>query len=446
MWAVGVLALSLSGAVPPEPVREYRGAWVATVDNIDWPSKPGLPIEQQREELRRIVACAKEVGLNMLVFQVRTSADALYPSEIEPSSWFLTGAQGEPIGWDPLDFVIEECHKSGIELHAWINPFRAGHPAQKGPHATSHVSNTAKQGVVEYGKYLWMDPGDPGLREQTLAVARDIVQRYDVDGLHIDDYFYPYPTGTPFPDGASYAQYVSAGGTLGLDSWRRENVDTLVRELGATVHSTKPWVKFGISPFGIYRPGVPEGIKAGVDQYAELYADARKWLREGWCDYMVPQLYWKRSSQGQPFEPLLEWWLGENVKGVPLLAGQFTSQCGPEFGKWPASEIGGQIQLVRSHSAAGSVHFSMRAIQGDWNGVAKKLKTFYRLPAIPPVSPGAPVGYGPERWVLWLDGETWRLTTPELAPEGSGTVSRVVDAYGRLGPIRGTVRAGGARR
>ncbi|MGE0000813.1 MAG: glycoside hydrolase family 10 protein [Fimbriimonadaceae bacterium] len=436
MWAVGVLALSMTGSVPPEPLREYRGAWVATVDNIDWPSKPGLPVDKQKQELRAIVATAEEVGLNMLVFQVRTSADALYPSEIEPSSWFLTGEQGAKIGWDPLEFMIEECHRSGIELHAWINPFRAGHPSQKGAHASSHVSRSGNAGVVEYGKFLWMDPGDAALRKRTIAVAKDIVSRYDVDGLHIDDYFYPYPTGNDFPDSASYGRYRAEGGSLDRESWRRENVDTLVRELGSVVHSTKPWVKFGISPFGIYRPGVPEGIKAGVDQYAQLYADARKWLNEGWCDYMVPQLYWKQSSSGQPFEPLLQWWQGENRQSVSLLAGHFTSQCGPSFGNWPASEIGGQIHIVRNRSAHGSVHFSMRAIQGDWNGVAKKLKTFYRLPALPPPHPRPPKDTGPERWRLWLDGETWRLSSPAAVPVTTGTVVRSVDAYGRISPIQ----------
>lgn len=436
MWAVGVVALSMAGAVPPEPIREYRGAWVATVDNIDWPSKPGLPVERQKQELRAIVSTASEVGLNMLVFQVRTSADALYPSEIEPTSWFLTGEQGASIGWDPLEFMIEECHRSGIELHAWINPFRAGHPAQKGPHSSSHVSRSGNAGVVVYGKYLWMDPGDAALRKQTVAVAKDIVSRYDIDGLHIDDYFYPYPTGSEFPDSASYGRYCAEGGSLDRESWRRENVDTLVRELGSVVHSTKPWVKFGISPFGIYRPGVPEGIKAGVDQYSELYADARKWLNEGWCDYMVPQLYWKQSSSGQPFEPLLQWWQGENRQRVPLLAGHFTSQCGPSFGKWPASEIGGQIQIVRDRSAQGSVHFSIRAIQGDWNGVAKKLKTFYRLFALPPPHPRPPKETGPERWKLWLDGKAWRLSSPDAVPTAKGTVVRSVDAYGRISPIQ----------
>lgn len=433
MWALGMVAVAALAVVPPEPVREYRGAWVATVDNIDWPSKPGLPIERQQSELKAIVQTAKDVGLNLLVFQVRTAADALYPSDIEPSSWFVTGEQGAPLGWDPLEFMVEECHRNGIELHAWINPFRAGHPAQKGPYAASHVSNLSK-GVVPYGKFLWMDPGDAELQAQTLAVAKDIVTRYDVDGLHIDDYFYPYPTKQDFPDSATYDRYVAAGGTLSKDDWRRQNVDKMVRELGAAVHSAKPWVKFGISPFGIYRPGVPEGTKAGVDQYGELYADARKWLREGWCDYMVPQLYWKVSSPGQPFEPLLKWWQGENLSSIPLLAGHFTSQCGPSLGNWPASEVGAQIEILRKQKAEGSVHFSMQAIQKDWNGVAEKLKTFYRLPALPPMHPRPPEEPGPVRWKLWLDGEQWRLATPDAVPKNQGIVVREMDAYGRLSP------------
>jgi uncharacterized lipoprotein YddW (UPF0748 family) len=433
MWSALAAVWAAWPTEMPEPVREYRGAWVATVDNIDWPSRPGLPAGAQQAELRAIVAKAKELGLNMLVFQVRTSADALYESELEPSSWFLTGEQGKPIGWDPLEFVVEECHKSGLELHAWINPFRAGHPAQDGPHSPQHVSRTAKN-VRQYGKYLWMDPACPDLRAQTVAVVRDLVARYDIDGLHIDDYFYPYPDGSAFPDADLYRQYQADGGPLGLAAWRRQNVDSMVQEIGSAVRAKKPWVRFGISPFGVYRPGVPEGVKAGVDQFAELAADARRWLNEGWCDYFVPQLYWKRSSTGQPFGRLLDWWLAENHPSMPLLAGLFTSQCGPEFGKWPASEITAQVRLARERGAAGTVHFSMRALMGDWNGVGTALRPLYAQPALPPMNPRAKSAKpdAPVRWLLVERDGGW-----QLRPPGEETVvARPVDVYGRLGQAR----------
>ena len=269
LLAGAAMAVETSG--PPELPREFRGAWIATVANIDWPSKPGLGAESQKKELDALLHRLAGLKFNAVVLQVRTSADALYRSDLEPSSWFLTGAQGGDLEWDPLARAVDVGHRLGLEVHAWFNPFRAGHPSQKGDYSADHLSVTRPDWVKRYGKYLWCDPGVPEVRRHALAVMTDVVKRYDIDGVHIDDYFYPYPEGgAPFPDGPSYGAYVEAGGTLRRSDWRRQNVDGFVRSLYGSVKSAKPWVKVGISPFGIYRPNVPVGIEAGIDQYEEL--------------------------------------------------------------------------------------------------------------------------------------------------------------------------------
>ncbi|HEU4417476.1 MAG TPA: family 10 glycosylhydrolase, partial [Planctomycetota bacterium] len=276
-------------------VREFRGAWVATVGNSDWPSRPGLPVATLRAELDAIVQRSVELKLNALVFQVRPCADAFYASRLEPWSEWLTGVQGQAPaeGFDPLAYVIARCHEQGLQLHAWFNPYRASHHSSKSAVSKEHVLARLPSACVPYGPYQWMDPGDERAAKWSLAVIQDVVQRYDVDGVHIDDYFYPYPEkGQAFPDERSFATYREKGGRLAVADWRRANIDSFVQRMYEVVHEARPWVQVGISPFGIARPGVPEGIKAGIDQYAQLYADVRKWLREGWLDYLTPQLYW----------------------------------------------------------------------------------------------------------------------------------------------------------
>ncbi|RYG69763.1 hypothetical protein EON77_14425, partial [bacterium] len=264
--------LALFGEPAPMP-REFRGVWVATVDNIDWPSRRNLSTAQQKAELLHILDVAQSMNLNAVIFQVRPSADALYPSKYEPWSEYLTGLQGRAPNprWDPLEFACREAHARGLELHCWFNPYRAKHPAQKGPLARNHIAVTNPAVVKTYARYLWMDPGERRVQERSLNVMLDVVRRYDVDGVHIDDYFYPYQEKNsagrliPFPDGPSYARYKKGGGTLTKPDWRRRNVDTFIENAYEGIHRTKPWVKFGISPFGIYRSGYPKGIEAGVD-------------------------------------------------------------------------------------------------------------------------------------------------------------------------------------
>ncbi len=356
---------------PPPVEREFRGVWIAAVGNMDWPSRPGLPPDSQRAELVRMLDRARELRLNAVILHVRPAADALYASELEPWSEYLTGQQGrapEPF-YDPLAFAIEEAHARGLELHAWFNPYRARHPSARGDLAPTHIARTHPELVKRYGSYLWMDPGEEAVRRRSIDVIADVVRRYDVDGVHIDDYFYPYrergPDGSvlDFPDSASYARYRAGGGALARDDWRRANVDRFVREMYEAVHREKPWVKVGISPIGTWRPYVHPQIR-GFDAYDQIYADARKWLVEGTLDYMVPQLYWPIARTDVSFPVLLDWWVRQNPLGRGLYAGLIPGNVSPTG--WDPDEIIGQIYITRGRPGAdGHVHFRMGSLMPD---------------------------------------------------------------------------------
>jgi uncharacterized lipoprotein YddW (UPF0748 family) len=382
---------------PPPVARELRAVWVATVDNMDWPSKAGLPASEQQAELIAILDKLVQLRMNAVVLQVRPAADALYRSELEPWSEVLTGAMGGDPGYDPLAFAITEAHKRGLELHAWINPYRARYSLTR-PASKNHVSRTHPELVRKYGPYLWMDPGDPRVRDLTTRVVLDIVRRYDIDALHMDDYFYPYKETVrgrelPFPDDATWQRYVRGGGKLARDDWRRENVNLLVHQLGDAIHNVKPWVRFGISPFGIWRPGYPASVR-GLDQYTELYADARKWLRQGWVDYFTPQLYWSTDKPQQRYDELLKWWVDENVMHRHMWPGNYTGKMLLPAFQWRTSEILEQIRLTRAQAGAtGNVHFSMKVFFENPDGLVERLASGpYAQPALVPATTWLSVG------------------------------------------------------
>jgi uncharacterized lipoprotein YddW (UPF0748 family) len=381
-------------------MREFRAVWVATVANMDWPSRPGLSTWDQQRELLAILDRATNLGLNAIIFHVRPGGDALYASPYEPWSQFITGRQGrapEP-PWDPLAFAVEEAHKRGLELHAWFNPYRAAYTRDTAIAAT-HVARAQPSLVRQYGRFLWMDPGNPEVRRRTLRAILDVVKRYDVDGVHMDDYFYPYvendAAGRPidFPDADTYARYQKAGGTLAKDDWRRANVDTLIAALYRGVHAVKPWVKVGISPFGIWRPGNPPQIR-GLDAYASIYADSRLWLQKGWLDYLAPQLYWPIRPPDQSFPVLLDWWLSENPKHRHIWPGlgdyRISEQNGGPAGgaaHFTAQEIVDQIDTLRARGGdPGHIHFNMTSLLKDPEGLDEKLAVLYREPALVPPS------------------------------------------------------------
>jgi uncharacterized lipoprotein YddW (UPF0748 family) len=381
---------------PPSAPREFRAAWVASVDHIDWPSRRGLAPVQQREEAIAMLDRARSLGLNAMILQVRPAGDALYASALEPWSEYLTGEQGrapQPL-WDPLAFWVEQAHLRGLELHAWFNPYRARHFSATTPLVAPHLAVTQPLAVKPYGDMSWMDPAEPASAERLLAVVADVVRRHDVDGIHIDDYFYPYPikqdgAEVPFPDEPAWRRYQAGGGRLARAPWRRNHVDLLVQALYRTVHEIKPHVRVGISPFGIGKPTLrPAGV-TGFSQYDTLYADVERWLQEGWLDYLVPQLYWPIAREGQAFPVLLDYWLAQNPKRRHIWPGQFTSMVGAPLRAWPAGEILDQVALVRNRKAAGGqVHFSMIALMQDRGGVATRLqREAYARPALAPATP-----------------------------------------------------------
>ncbi len=365
-------------------LHEFRGVWIATVFNLDWPSRPGLPAERQQQELVRILDRAVALKLNAVILQVRPNCDALYPSELEPWSVVLGGVQGQPPQplYDPLALAVEQAHARGLELHAWFNPYRAGRVATRERMAANHVARARPELVREYGNDLWLDPGLDEVRAHTRDVVLDVVRRYDIDGVHMDDYFYPYPVaGVDFPDEVGWQRYRDGGGALARDDWRRDNVDRLVRELGEAIKRERPQVKFGVSPFGIWKAGHPAGV-VGLSQYHAIYADPRRWLREGWVDYLAPQLYWRLGSRGQPFEPLLTWWRDENVRGRHVWPGLHTEKFAAE-----GLEIPQQIATARRllGSGAGHIHFPARVLLQDAGATA--VQPAYDRPALQPEMP-----------------------------------------------------------
>lgn len=409
----------------PPVMREMRAVWVATVANIDWPSKPGMSVELQKQEAIAILEKIKELNMNTVVFQVRPQADALYKSELEPWSYYLTGEQGkapDPF-YDPLEFWIEESHNRGIEFHAWLNPYRANHPAMKGEMSSASVVKSHPNWVKKLGDrgYYWMDPTLQEVQDHCFAVIMDIVKRYDVDAIHFDDYFYPYRDyndGNDFPDDDTYQAYLKNGGEMQRDDWRRDAVNKFIKRVYEGIKSEKPYVKFGISPFGVYRPGIPPSI-TGFDQFGILYADAKLWLNKGWIDYFAPQLYWPISRVELSYPVLLNWWKSENTLHRNLWPGLFIR---PEIEKKEmALEIVNQIMVTRGilPEAPGTMLFSMKSLMTFDSTLHKSLlQGPFRTQAISPAyswledkPPCAPI-----LTVNKIDGElhfTWQPSDDE---------------------------------
>lgn len=360
------------------PLRaEFRGAWVTSVFNINFPSKAGLPPETQKAEAVRLLDAAQSAGLNAVMLQVRPESDALYKSDLEPWSRYLTGKQGTSPGYDPLAFFIAEARKRGIAVHAWLNPYRAAANASQ-PRTANHISRRFPQFAYRIGNVLWMDPGAPEVRRHVTAVVRDLLRRYDLAGIHLDDYFYPYPTKDgdlpAFPDSATFAAYKASGGALDRANWRRANVNALIRDISAAVRSEKPSAKFGVSPFGIYTKGVPADVKAGVDQYHQLFADPVLWMREGWVDYLAPQLYWAEGGP-QSFSSLLRWWRGPeaNPRRVPVWPGVAVDRMTSHG--WGSDEIARQLRIEESVAPAGGfILWNIGAVAKNTKGVRSVLR------------------------------------------------------------------------
>jgi uncharacterized lipoprotein YddW (UPF0748 family) len=377
--------LTSSAQVPPK--REFRGAWIATVTNLDWPSvnrRNRFDGQGQRDELRSLLDNLAATGINAVVFQIRTECDALYNSPYEPWSFWLTGTQGEPLfdGYDPLEFAVEEAHKRGMEIHAWFNPYRAvrNTDPSKGttyPVSSQHVASAHPDWTLTATNLKILDPGLPQVRNHVAAVIADVVRRYDIDGVHMDDYFYPYPEyNFTNQDAATFASY--SRGITNVGDWRRDNVNLLIRQIHDSVQAIKPFVKVGMSPFGIWRPNFPSGI-SGLDAYNTIYCDALAWIRGKYIDYITPQLYWAFGG-GTDYGRLQPWWADSaSAYGRHLYTGIITTVG--------ASEIGRQIDFNRGNpKVGGSIIFRANLIAGNSGGV-RDLLTFgqYRTPALIPV-------------------------------------------------------------
>jgi uncharacterized lipoprotein YddW (UPF0748 family) len=376
------------------PKNEMRAAWIATVGNIDWPSSPNLTVDEQKKEMTQLLDIFKEYNLNTVVLQIRPAADAFYSSAIEPWSQWLTGAQGkvpEPF-YDPLEFAINECRKRGLDIHAWLNPYRAVTDTSNIT-ALNHISRIHPEWFLTYGKTVYFDPGLQETRDYVAGVVSDIVRRYDIDAIHMDDYFYPYRIAkVSFPDDSSFVSYPRGFTPEQKDDWRRDNVNLIIKQLSDSIKAIKPWVEFGISPFGVWRNSDKDPLgsatKAGVTNYDDLFADILLWQKNGWIDYITPQIYWHRGFRVADYTVLSEWW-SHNSDGCRLYIGQAPYRIGRKVSarEWRTSrEIVKQTELNRTFpNISGSMFFSAKVFKKNPLRLKEKItRNVYRYPALPP--------------------------------------------------------------
>ena len=402
-----LFALSLNGARYPK--REMRAVWIATIANIDWPSSSSLTTNQQQKEFIELLDLVKDYNMNTVIFQIRPASDAFYASELEPWSQWLTGKQGrspEPF-YDPLEFASVECHKRGIDLHVWLNPYRAVSDVNVNKSSSAHISNTHPEWFVTYGKTKIFDPGLPQTRNYVAKVVSDIVRRYDIDAIHMDDYFYPYRiSGVEFPDDQTFHNYPGEFPAGQKEEWRRNNVDLIVKQLHDSIKAIKPWVQFGISPFGVWRNTDKDPLgsktKAGQTNYDDLYADILKWEYNQWIDYVVPQVYWEIGKEVADYKIIADWWSG-HAYGTQLFIGHGLYKLDPEAKErtWQsADEIANQIKLNRKlKTISGSAFYSAKFLRKNPLDLHQKLiDHLYRYPALHPVNqrvvqsvPGEPI-------------------------------------------------------
>ena len=430
LMAGGVFAQVQTGSAYPK--REFRAAWIQSVNG----QFRGMPTEKLKQNLIGQLNSLQKAGINAIIFQVRPEADALYASRLEPWSRFLTGVQGkapEPY-WDPMQFMIDECHKRGMEFHAWINPYRTK-TTLKSELAPNHVYNIHPEWFVTYGDQLYFDPALPESRRHICMVVSDIVSRYDVDAIHMDDYFYPYPIkGKDFPDDASFARF--GGGFSNKGDWRRSNVNVLIKKLHATIREIKPWVKFGVSPFGIYRneSSDPLGSKTkGLQNYDDLYADVLLWAREGWIDYNIPQIYWHIGHPVADYETLVKWW-ARNTENRPLFIGQSVMNTvqnadpkNPSINQLPR-----KMALQRAYQTiGGSCQWPASAVVENAGKYRDALiAEYHKYPALPPVfdfmDNEAPAKVRRMKSVWTEDGYILFWTAPKYKEEMNRAVQYVV--------------------
>lgn len=381
---------SISAQSPPK--REFRAAWIATVGNIDWPSKRGLSASQQQQEFINHLNFLQSHGFNAVIVQIRPAADAFYPSNFEPWSQYLTGKQGLPPfpNYDPLLFMIKETHKRNMEFHAWFNPYRALVNSAVNPNPASHVTKRHPDWLIHFGGKSYFDPGNPDARNYILNVLLDVVKRYNIDGVHIDDYFYPYPMpGKVFNDKTSFNKYNNG---MSLDDWRRNNVNLFISQLYTQIKKEKYWVKFGVSPFGIWRNqknDIKGSATSGTSCYDDLYSDIKLWIDNKWVDYIAPQLYWENGHRVAPFEILLPWWAQNKGERHLYIGLGLYRMVGAKSEIWKTpQEILRQISMTRQQETEGIVFYSISNFSKINNDLEDSLsQTYFRTIAIPPAMP-----------------------------------------------------------
>lgn len=376
--------------------REFRAVWVATVNNIDWPSKPGISSDEQKKEVSEILNMHQKSGMNAIILQIRPASDAFYPSDLEPWSRYLTGTPGKAPNpmYDPLQFWIEECHNRNMEFHAWLNPFRVAQYASE-PLASNHIAFKHPEWIVNYGGKLYFDPGLPQTRDFVVQIVNDIVARYDVDAIHFDDYFYPYPLKDDFPDENSFAQYNRGFLSAQKADWRRDNVDLTIKMLSDNIKRIKPWVKFGISPFGVWRNKSDDQqgseTKAGTTNYDHLYADILKWQKNGWIDYCLPQLYWQIGHSSVDFLTLSNWWADHAYnRGMYIGHAVYKLEANSGIPEWAdPNQLIRQIEITRRiPHLGGSAFYSSKHFKRDLLGFDETLQNkLYNHPALVPAMP-----------------------------------------------------------
>jgi uncharacterized lipoprotein YddW (UPF0748 family) len=418
-----------------QPEYEFRAAWIATVDNIDWPTRGNYDTEKQKQEFIDLLDMHKKNGMNAVIVQVRPATDAFYPSQYEPWSEWLTGKQGRPPSpyYDPLEFMVSETHKRGMEFHAWCNPYRAEHSIGRSSISTGHITRLFPKWFLSYGGKRYFDPGHPEAQKHVVNVIRDIVKRYDIDGMHFDDYFYPYRVaGKEFPDDLSYK---TSGSEMSKDDWRRSNVDSIIFKLSRAIKEEKPNVKFGISPFGVWRNSDKDSLgsatKAGVTNYDDLYANVLLWLKEGWIDYVAPQLYWEIGHKAAPYEILVDWW-SKNTYGKHCYIGLGIYRAGSNAAWKDSTLLPRQITMMRSYpEIQGAIYFSSKSFVNNPNGWCDSLQNnYYKIPAMVPPMP-------------WLNNTVTEKKDKQTADPGVTTeaIVPVVNSGGNNAPVTSSGRS-----
>lgn len=369
---------------------EFRGVWVATVDNIDWPSNRNLNSDSQKVEFIRLLDMHQRNGMNALIVQIRPATDAFYPSQYEPWSEFLTGTQGQPPlpYYDPLEFMIAETHKRGMEFHAWMNPYRAVFNVVKSSIVATHITKVHPEWFLTYGDKKYFDPGVKEAQQYVTNVVKDVVSRYAVDAIHFDDYFYPYRiAGKEFPDNASYSKY---GKGMNKDDWRRSNVDSIILSLYKVIKKENPKCQFGISPFGVWRNIAKDSVngsntRAGQTNYDDLYADILLWLKNNWIDYVAPQIYWEFEQKNAPYQTVLDWW-STHTYGKNCYIGLGIYKAGSNAYWKDVTQIPRQIEALRkTPNVQGMIFFSSKSFEKNPNGWSDTLRlNYFKEPAKTP--------------------------------------------------------------